>query len=268
MLKLKKPIFDADAYLASDGQGRRIVKLSEKQIFFSQGEAADSIFYLQSGCAKLTVVSNSGKEATITLFSAEDFVGEESLASLGALHMATATSITVFIALKVEREEMLRVMRQEHLLSGMFVKFLLTRAMRIQADLVDQLFNSSKRRLARVLLLMANFGEPREPDRLILYIAEEGLAERIGAKQSSVSFFMNRFRELGLIDCGDRIRVHNLLLGVMLRDQFPDDNAVKPSMNDIPRTNECRPNERKRQTHSPSDKHGAFTKCDNVPTRP
>jgi len=194
MLKLKKPIFDADAYLASDGQGRRIVKLSEKQIFFSQGEAADSIFYLQSGCAKLTVVSNSGKEATITLFSAEDFVGEESLASLGALHMATATSITVFIALKVEREEMLRVMRQEHLLSGMFVKYLLTRAMRIQADLVDQLFNSSKRRLARVLLLMENFGEPREPDRLILYIAEEGLAERIGAKQSSVSFFMNRFR--------------------------------------------------------------------------
>jgi CRP-like cAMP-binding protein len=218
MLKLKKPIFDADAYLASDGQGRRIVKLSEKQIFFSQGEAADSIFYLQSGCAKLTVVSNSGKEATITLFSAEDFVGEESLASLGALHMATATSITVFIALKVEREEMLRVMRQEHLLSGMFVKFLLTRAMRIQADLVDQLFNSSEKRLARILLLMAEFGQPNEAETTIPKVSQETLAEMVGTTRSRVSFFMNRFRKLGFIEYNGRIRVHKSLLNVVLHD--------------------------------------------------
>jgi CRP-like cAMP-binding protein len=268
MLKLEKPIFDADAYLASDGLGRRIVKLSEKQTFFSQGEAADSIFYLQSGRAKLTVVSNSGKKATITLLSAGDFVGEESLASFGALHMATATSITVCIALKVEREEMLRVIHKEHLLSGIFVKFLLTRGMRIQSDLVDQLFNSTEKRLARLLLLMANFGESGEPDRLIPYITEESLAEKIGATQSCVSFFMNRFSELGLIDYEDRIRVHNALLGVVLRDQFPDDNAVKPEMNDIPPTNECRSKERMRRTHSPSDKHGAIAKYENVPTRP
>jgi CRP-like cAMP-binding protein len=242
MLKLETPAFDADDYLASAGLGRRIVKLCEKQTFFSQGEAADSIFYLQSGRAKLTVVSNSGKEATITLVSAGDFVGEESLASVDALHMATATSITVCTALKVEREEMLRMMHKEHLLSEIFVKFLLARGMRIQSDLVDQLFNSCEKRLARVLLLMANFGEPGEPDRLIPYITEESLAERIGATQSSVSFFMNRFRELGLIDYGDRIRVHNALLNVILHDQFPDDNAVKPAMNDIPRTNQGGPN--------------------------
>jgi len=268
MIKLEKPAFDADAFLASAGPGRKIVKLSEKRPFFSQGEAADSIFYLQSGRAKLAIVSSSGREARITLLSAGDFIGEESLASVGALHMASATSITVCIALKVEREEMLRVMHKEHLLSGLFFKFLLARGMRIQSDLVDQLFNSCEKRLAKILLLMANFGEPGEPVRLIPLITEESLAERIGATQSSVSFFMNRFHKLGLIDYDDRIRVHNALLNVILRDQFPDDNAVKPSMNDIPRTDDCRPSERMQQTHSPSDKHGAFTKCDNVPTRP
>jgi len=234
MLKLNKFAFDADAFLASAGLGRKIVKLSEEQIFFSQGEAADSIFYLQSGCAKLTVVSNRGKEATITLLSAGDFVGEESLESVGALHTATATSITDCTALKIEREEMLRVMHEEHLLSGVFVKFLLARGMRIQSDLVDQLFNSCEKRLARILLLMANYGEPREPNRLIPYITEECLAEKIGSTQSKVSFFMNRFRELGLIDYDDRIRVNDALLNVILNDQFPDDNAVKPAMSGIP----------------------------------
>lgn len=253
MLKFKKPIFDTDAFLGSAGLGRRIVKLDEEETLFSQGEAADSIFYLQSGRAKLTVVSNSGKEATITLLNAGDFVGEESLASVGLLHVATATSITVCTALRVEREEMLRMMHKEHLLSEIFVKFLLARGMRIQSDLVDQLFNSIEKRLARILLVMANFGEPGEPDRLIPYITEESLAEKIGATQSSVNFFMNRFRERGLIDYGDRIRVHNALLNVILRDQFPDDNAVKPAMSDIP---------------TPSDKPAPQANRDNVPIRP
>lgn len=145
------------------------------------------------------------------------------------------------------------MMHKEHLLSEIFVKFLLARGMRIQSDLVDQLFNSIEKRLARILLLMANFGEPGEPDRLIPNITEESLAEKIGATQSSVSFFMNRFRERGLIDYDDRIRVHNALLNVILRDQFPDDNAVKPAMSSI---------------STPSDKREAHTKNDNVPTRP
>ena len=235
MLEHEKPAFDADAFLASAGIGRKIVELHEKQTFFSQGEAADSIFYLQSGRAKLTVVSSNGKEATITLLSAGDFVGEESLASVGALHMATATSITDCTALKIERAEMLRAMHEEHPLSEIFVKYLLARGMRTQSDLVDQLFNSSEKRLARILLLMAEFGEPGESKKLIPEIAEESLAEMIGATRSSVSFCMNRFRELGLIDYDGRIRVHKALLNVILHDQFPDDNAVKPAIIGIPR---------------------------------
>jgi CRP/FNR family transcriptional regulator, cyclic AMP receptor protein len=238
MLELEKPAFDADAFLASAGLGRRIVKLHEKQTFFSQGEAADSIFYLQSGRAKLTVVSKNGKEATITLLSAGDFVGEESLASAGALHMATATSITDCTALKIEREEMLRVMREEPPLAEIFIKYLLARGMRIQSDLVDQLFNSNEKRLARILLLMAEFGEPGESKKLIPEIAEDSLAEMIGATRSSVSFYMNRFRELGLIDYDGRIRVHKALLNVILHDQFPDDNAVKPAITGIQRHDE------------------------------
>jgi CRP-like cAMP-binding protein len=237
MLELGKPAFDTDAFLASAGIGRRIVNLRGKQIFFSQGEAADFIFYLQSGSAKLTVVSNNGKEATITLLSAGDFVGEESLASVGALRMATATSITDCTALKIERGEMLRVMHEEHPLSEIFVKYLLARGVRLQSDLVDQLFNSSEKRLARILLLMAEFGEPGESKKLIPEIAEESLAEMIGTTRSNVSFFMNRFRELGLIDYDGRIRVRKALLNVILHDQFPDDNAVKPAIIDIQRHN-------------------------------
>lgn len=234
MIELEKPSFDAEAFLASAGVGRSIVALREKQNFFSQGEAADAVFYLQSGHAKLTVVSRNGKEATITLISAGEFVGEESLASVGALHMATATSVTDCTALKIEREEMLRVMHEELPLSDIFMKFLLARGMRIQSDLVDQLFNSSEKHLARILLVMAEFGQQNESDRLIPEITEERLAEMIGKPRSSVSFFMNRFRELGLIDYDGRIRVHKALLNVVLHDQMPGDNAVKPAIDDIP----------------------------------
>jgi CRP-like cAMP-binding protein len=229
----EKPAFDADAFLTSAGLGRKIIILHGNQTFFSQGEAADSIFYLQSGRAKLTVVSKNGKEATITLLSAGDFVGEESLASVGALHMATATSITDCTALKIERKEMLRVMREEHPLSEIFVKYLVARGMRIQSDLVDQLFNSSEKRLARILLLMAEYGEPGESKKMIPEIAEESLAEMIGTSRTNISFFLNRFRELGLIDYDGRIRVHKALLNVILHDQFPDDNAVRPAITGI-----------------------------------
>jgi CRP/FNR family cyclic AMP-dependent transcriptional regulator len=190
--------FDAPAFLAEAGLGRRVVRLKPKQTFFSQGGAADSIFYLQSGRAKLTVVSNKGKEATLSLFVAGDFVGEEALASVGGLRLATATAITPCTALRIEREEMARVMHEEHSFSDLFVKFLLARSMRSQADLVDQLFNSSEKRLARILLLLAEFGKPGEPEPLIPKITQETLAEMIGTTRARVSFFMNRFRKLGL----------------------------------------------------------------------
>ena len=236
MLEYEKPAFDTEAFLASAGLGRIIVKLREKQTFFSQGEPADSVFYLQSGRAKLTVVATNGKEATITLLSAGEFVGEESLASVGALHMATATATADCTALKIERGEMLRVMHDEQPFTARFLQFLLARGMRIQSDLVDQLFNSSEKRLARILLLMAEFGETGESEVLIPEVSEKTLAETVGAAQSSISFFLNRFRDLGLIDYDGRIRVHKALLNVILHDQFPDDNAVKPAIIDIPRT--------------------------------
>jgi CRP/FNR family transcriptional regulator, cyclic AMP receptor protein len=210
--------FDAPAFLAEAGLGRTIIQLKPKQAFFSQGGSADSIFYLQSGRAKLTVFSENGKEATITLFAVGDFIGEESLASIGGLRLATATAITACTALKIEREEMVRVMHEEHSFSDLFVKFLLARSMRTQADLVDQLFNSSEKRLARILLLLAEFGKPGEPEPLIPEITQETLAEMIGTTRSRVSFFMNRFRKLGFIEYNGRIRVHKSLLNVVLHD--------------------------------------------------
>jgi CRP/FNR family transcriptional regulator, cyclic AMP receptor protein len=218
MAEPQKLAFDAPAFLAEAGLGRKIVQLKPKQAFFSQGGPADSIFYLQSGRAKLTVVSENGKEATITLFAVGDFVGEESLATVGGLRMATATAITACAALKIEREEMVRVMHEEHSFSDLFVKFLLVRSMRTQADLVDQLFNSSEKRLARILLLLAEFGKPGEPESLIPEITQEALAEMIGTTRSRVSFFMNRFRKLGFIQYNGRIRVHKSLLNVVLHD--------------------------------------------------
>jgi len=230
MLEPEKLAFDAEAFLASAGRGRRIVKLCGKQIFFSQGEAADAVFYLQSGRAKLTVISRKGKEATLTFLAAGDFVGEESLVRAGALHMATASAITDCGALKIEREEMLRILLEEHSLSEIFTTFLLARGMRIQSDLVDQFLSSSEKRLAQLLVLMANFGDPCELEKLIPEITEESLAEMIGTPQSSVSFFMNRFREHGYIDYDGRIRVHRALLNEILHDRMPGDNTATPEI--------------------------------------
>jgi CRP/FNR family cyclic AMP-dependent transcriptional regulator len=218
MTETRDTAFDAATFLARAGLGRRIVQLKPNRAFFSQGGPADSIFYLQKGRAKLTVVSTKGKEATITLLSAGDFVGEESLATVGGLRMATATAITACTALRIDREEMVRVMHEEHSFSDLFLKFLLVRSMRTQADLVDQLFNSSEKRLARILLLLAEFGKPGEPESLIPTITQETLAEMIGTTRSRVSFFMNRFRKLGFIEYNSRIRVHKSLLNVVLHD--------------------------------------------------
>jgi CRP/FNR family cyclic AMP-dependent transcriptional regulator len=220
-----KQSFDLEAFLSNAGLGRRIVQLKPWDTFFAQGSEADSIFYLQKGRAKLTVVSAAGKEATITLLTTGDFVGEESLAGAQGLRLATATAINACTALKIERAEMIRVMHEEHAFSDLFLKFLLARSMRTQADLVDQLFNSSEKRLARILLLMAEFGKAGEPESVIPKITQESLAEMIGTTRSRVSFFMNRFRKLGFIQYNGRITVHKSLLNVILHDQL-DQNTV------------------------------------------
>jgi CRP-like cAMP-binding protein len=227
--------FDPEAFLANAGLGRRIVQLKAGEAFFSQGSEADSIFYLQRGRAKLTVVSAAGKEATITLLAAGDFVGEESIAGAMGRRLATATAINACTALKIERAEMIRVMHEEHAFSDLFLKFLLARSMRAQADLVDQLFNSSEKRLARILLLMAEFGKPGEPESLIPQITQETLAEMIGTTRSRVSFFMNRFRKLGFIEYNGRIKVHKSLLNVILHDRLPDQNPTSPALAKFPR---------------------------------
>ena len=229
------PEFDLAEFLASAGLGRRIVELKPKQPFFSQGDPADSVFYLQRGRAKITVVSTSGKEATVTLLVPHQFIGEEALSSVPGLRLSTATAITACSALKIGREEMVRAMHLEHQFSDLFVKFLVARSMRSQADLVDQLFNSSEKRLARILLLMADYGEPGEPETQIPAISQESLAEMIGTTRSRVSFFMNRFRRLGFVEYNGHIKVHKSLLKVVLHDRMPDDNAVKPGVLDAPK---------------------------------
>jgi CRP-like cAMP-binding protein len=227
--------FELASFLEEAGVGRKLVHLLPKQVFFSQGDSADAIFYLRAGRARVTVVSSDGREATTALISAGEFVGEESLASVGGLHLATATAIGACTALKIEREEMVRVMHTEHALSEMFLKFLLARSMRGQADLVDQLFNSSEKRLARILLLLAEFGDPDKPEHLIPPITQETLAEMVGTTRSRVSFFMNRFRKLGLIEYNGRIRVHKSLLNVVLHDQFTEHNPERPPGSATPR---------------------------------
>jgi CRP/FNR family transcriptional regulator, cyclic AMP receptor protein len=218
MAELTKPTFDVASFLASAGLGRRVLKFKPRQVFFSQGDPADAVFYLQKGRTKLTVVSTSGKEAAIALLSTGDFVGEESIAGAVGLRLATATAITACSALKIERAEMIRVLHEEHTFSDLFLRFLLVRTMRTQADLVDQLFNSSEKRLARILLLMAELGKPGEREPIIPKITQETLAGMIGTTRSRVSFFMNRFRQLGFIEYNGGIRVRKSLLNIVLHD--------------------------------------------------
>lgn len=211
--------FDPEAFLAKTGVGRTIRELATDECAFSQGEPTDAIFYIQKGRVKLTVVSQTGKEATIALLGAGEFMGEDCIISGHSMRMATATAITPCTILRIHKAEMVRALHQEHALSDLFVAFLLTRNARIQEDLVDQLFNSSEKRLARILLLLAHFGKPGKPETMIPKISQETLAEMIGTTRSRVSFFMNRFRKLGFIDYnGSSTDVHSSLLNVILHD--------------------------------------------------
>ena len=232
MIEFQKPTFNVAAFLTSAGLGRRIVQIPPKHPFYSQGDPADSVFYLQKGRVKITVVSQSGKEATITLAAPGEFVGESALVAQGALRLSSATALTACLAMQIGRDEMIRVMHEEHDFSDMFLRFLLERSMRIQADLVDQLFNSSEKRLARILLLMAEFGKPGESAQFIPKISQETLAEMIGTTRSRVSFFMNRFRKLGFISYNGRIQVHKSLLNVILHDNLLGDEAQKTDIED------------------------------------
>jgi CRP/FNR family transcriptional regulator, cyclic AMP receptor protein len=231
--------FNTDAYLATEGPGRKMIRLNAKQIFSSQGDRADCLFYLRMGRAKLTIVSKGGKEATVTLLAPGDFFGEECMAGPDKLRTTSATALTVCVVLKIATEELTRVLHEEHAFSDLFVKFLALRTTRTQADLVDQLFNNSERRLARTLLLMADYGNASGPESLIPPVTQETLADMIGTTRSRVSFFMNRFRKLGYISYKNRIRIHRSLLMMVLEDQLPEQNASRPKLLD-PRPSRAR----------------------------
>jgi len=228
--------FDVAAFLTASGLGKRVVHLKAEESFFTQGSPATAVFYLQSGRAKLTVVSKRGKEATITLLKAGDFVGEEAIAGVIGLRISTATAISNCTAMRMEREAMVRVLRDERAFSEAFMTFILMRGIRTQEDLIDQLFNSSEKRLARTLLLMAEVGKSGERETRIPSITQKALADMIGTTRSRVSHFMNRFRKLGYIDYNGRIHVHKSLLNVVLHDQLPEERTARPLLVSSART--------------------------------
>jgi len=214
----KPAAFDAETFLDQTGVGKTLVELKKNQVLFSQGEQADAVFYLQKGTLKLTVVSQRGKEATVALLQPGNFVGEACVAAAERIRTLTATALTKCTLMRIKRSEMVRMLHEEHAFADVFVSFLLARNVRIQADLVDQLFNSSEKRLARILLLLANFGKEGRPESVIPKISQEVLAEMIGTTRSRVNFFMNRFRKLGFIEYNGKLEVHSSLLNVILHD--------------------------------------------------
>ena len=209
--------FDPQAFLATISQGRKLVIFLKRQTIFAQGDSADAVFYLQTGKVKLTVVSKTGKEATIGILGEGNFFGEGSLAGQ-ALRMGAATAMTDCAVLRIDKQAMMEALHRESAFSDMFVAYLLARNIRYEEDLVDQLFNSSEKRLARILLLLARFGKEGTPETVVPKISQEMLAEMIGTTRSRVSFFMNRFRKLGFIHYNGGLQVHSSLLNVVLHD--------------------------------------------------
>jgi CRP/FNR family transcriptional regulator, cyclic AMP receptor protein len=213
--------FDAQKFLATIGEGRKAIHFPKKQTIFAQGEPGDAVFYLQTGHVRLHVVSKTGKEATIGILSDESFFGEGSLAGQ-PLRMSTATAMTDCAVLRIEKKAMMDTLHREHALSDLFVAYLLTRNIRSEEDMVDHLFNSSEKRLARALLMLAHFGKEGSHESVIPKISQETLAEMVGTTRSRVNFFMNRFRKLGLIDYAGGaeggLQVHSSLLKVVLHD--------------------------------------------------
>jgi len=215
----KRRDFDPKRFLATIGEGRKTLVHSRKQTIFAQGDAADAVFYIKEGKVSLTVVSKIGKEATLGILNKGDFFGEGSLAGQ-PLRMGSATALTDCELLRIDKKAMMLALHREHTFSDLFVAYLLSRNIRYEEDLVDQLFNSSEKRLARILLLLAHFGKEGKPETVIPKISQETLAEMVGTTRSRVSFFMNRFRALGFVDYdgGSGLQVHSSLLNVVLHD--------------------------------------------------
>jgi CRP/FNR family cyclic AMP-dependent transcriptional regulator len=217
MTPKEKVAFDPKVLLAKVGKGRTIAEYEKNQIVFSQSDPADAIFYIQKGKVKLTVVSHNGKEAVVAILGIGDFLGEGCLAAQ-PLRMATATAMSDCSVVRLEKSATIRVLHEQPAFSEMFLAYVLSRNIRIEEDLVDQLFNSSEKRLARLLLLLANFGKEGKPEPVIAKISQETLAEMIGTTRSRVSFFMNRFRKLGFIAYNGGLHVHSSLLNIVLHD--------------------------------------------------
>ena len=218
VLARNKRAFDPKNFLATIGEGRNVVAFPKKQTIFAQGDPADAVYYIQEGKVRLTVVSKVGKEATLGILNEGQFFGEGSLAGQ-ALRMGSATAMTECELLRIDKKAMMLALHREHKFSDLFVSYLLARNIRYEEDLVDQLFNSSEKRLARLLLLLAHFGKEGVPELVIPKISQETLADMIGTTRSRVSFFMNRFRKLGFLDYGESgLRVHSALLNVVLHD--------------------------------------------------
>jgi CRP/FNR family cyclic AMP-dependent transcriptional regulator len=215
--KAKKP-FDPKVFLSKANGGRTISTYKKNQVVFAQGDPADSVFYILDGKAKITVVSEQGKEAVVAILGPDEFCGEGCLTGQ-PLRVATAVALCECKVMKLEKAEIVRALHDEPAFSEMFIAHLLARTLRVEADLVDQLFNSSEKRLARALLLLANFGKEGTPQPIIAKVSQETLAEMIGTTRSRVSQFMNKFRQLGFIDYNGTIEVHSSLLSVVLHDQ-------------------------------------------------
>jgi CRP/FNR family transcriptional regulator, cyclic AMP receptor protein len=214
---IKDRAFNPDNFLATIGEGRKMLVVPKRQSIYTQGDEADAVFYIQKGKVRLTVVSKAGKEATIAILGERNFFGEGSLA--GQLRrMGSAAAMTACQVLRVDKKAMMDALHREHAFSDMFVAYLLARNIRYEEDLVDQLFNSSEKRLARILLLLARFGKEGVPESVVPKISQETLAEMVGTTRSRVSFFMNRFRKLGFIHYNGGLQVHSSLLNVVLHD--------------------------------------------------
>jgi CRP/FNR family transcriptional regulator, cyclic AMP receptor protein len=209
--------FNPQVYLESVGASRRIEEFRKKQAIFSQGDSADSVIYIQKGSVKLTVVNENGKEAVVAIFGPGDFFGEGGIAGQ-ALRVGTATAIVQTTVLIIGKDEMIRILHAEHELSDRFIAYMLERNIRVEADLIDQLFNSTEKRLARTLLLLARYGKEDQPEKVLQKVSQQMLAEMIGSTRSRVNLFMNKFRKLGFIDYNGEIRVNRTLLTVVLHE--------------------------------------------------
>jgi CRP/FNR family transcriptional regulator, cyclic AMP receptor protein len=210
-------LFDPAAFLETAAKGRVVSRHRKKEIIFAQGDAADAVIYIKKGNVKVCIISNDGKEAVVAILGADEFLGEGCLIGQPK-RLATAMAMTECVTMRVEKAEIMRVLQDEPAFSGMFLSHVLARSARVEEDLVDQLFNSTEKRLARVLLLMANFGKEGRPEPITAKISQETLAEMVGATRSRVSHFMNKFRALGFIEYNGHLEVHSSLLSVVLAE--------------------------------------------------